>query len=98
MDRQTPKRLTAPIKKTRPCRLAPSPSETNLMVDSHSTTSSLAPQEEERCAFCGTDLTLYQMGVKWICRDHIAFVVSLAANTVFRDLVSYKRDFEKVLL
>ena len=37
MDRQTPKRLTAPIKKTRPCRGAPSPSEANLMADVNGT-------------------------------------------------------------
>ena len=72
------------------------------MVDSHITTSSYATQErlipDQRCAFCGTDLGLYQMANKWICKDHVAFTVSLAANTVFPHLVSYKREFEAILL
>ena len=38
------------------------------------------------------------MANKWICRDHIAFTVSLAANDIWPNLVSYKRAFEKVLL
>ena len=72
------------------------------MADSHITTSSYATQErlipDQQCAFCDSPVDVYQMGGKWICTDDIAFVVSLAANTVFRDLVSYKREFEKVLL
>ena len=72
------------------------------MAEANLTTSIAASQErlipDERCAFCDTDLTLYQMANKWICRDHVAFTVSLAANDIWPNLVSYKRDFEKVLL
>ena len=72
------------------------------MADSHITTSSYATQErlipDQRCAFCDSPVNLYEMGGKWICKDHVAFTVSLAANTVFRDLVSYKREFEAILL
>ena len=67
------------------------------MADSHITTSSYEPQEQERCAICDTDLNLYQMPPKWLCKDHIAFTVSLAASDIWPDLVSYKRAFEKVL-
>ena len=72
------------------------------MVEMNGTTSGYATQDrlipDERCAFCDTDLRLYQMANKWICRDHIAFTVSLAANDIWPNLVSYKRAFEKVLL
>ena len=50
------------------------------------------------CAFCGDDRDVYQMGDKWICTDHIGLVVSLAANDIWPELVSYKREFEKTVL
>ena len=72
------------------------------MADSHITTSSYATQErlipDQQCAFCDSPVDVYQMGGKWICKDHVAFTVSLAANDIWPTLVSYKHEFEKVLL
>ena len=68
------------------------------MADSHITTSSYEPQEQERCAICDTDLNLYEMPPKWICKDHIAFMVSLAANDIWASMVSYSKQFEAILL
>ena len=51
------------------------------------------------CAFCGDDRDVYQLGDgQWVCVEHIGLVVSLAANDVFSDCVSYTREFERVLL
>ncbi len=58
-----------------------------------------APIEPAKlCAFCDEDRSVYQLGDKWICIDHIAFVVSLAANDVWPHAVSYTREFEDYLL
>ena len=50
------------------------------------------------CAFCGDDRDVYQMADSWICTDHIGLVVSLAANDVWPDMVSYTKAFEAVLM
>ena len=51
------------------------------------------------CAFCGADRDVYQLGDgQWVCVEHIGLVVSLAANDVFSDCVSYSREFERVLM
>ena len=51
------------------------------------------------CAFCGADRNIYQLGDgQWVCVEHIGLVVSLAANDVFSDCVSYSREFERVLM
>ena len=54
--------------------------------------------DETRCAFCGADRGVYQMDDKWICAAHLAASVSLAACDVWPDLVSYTREFERVLI
>ena len=63
-----------------------------------------------KCAFCGArdgishiedtaDRDVYQLGDgQWVCVEHIGLVVSLAANDVFSDCVSYTREFERVLM
>ena len=51
------------------------------------------------CAYCGAQVGVYRLGAdQWICTDHIGLVVSLAANDVWPDMVSYTREFEDVLL
>ena len=79
-----------------------------MMVAERATTpESAAPCSEQNnhsddttlCALCGADRNVYQLGDdKWICVDHIGLVVSLAANDVFSDCVSYSREFERVLM
>ena len=78
-----------------------------MMVAERATTpESAAPCSEQNnqlestttCAYCLDDRDVYQMGDKWICLDHIAQVVSLAACDIWPDLVSYKREFERVLM
>ena len=49
------------------------------------------------CAFCGGH-DVYQLGGKGICTDHLAASVSMAASDVWPDMVSYTREFERVLL
>ena len=63
-------------------------------------TESITPEPSPAtCAICGADRNIYQLGDdKWICVDHIGLVVSLAANDVFSDCVSYTREFERVLM
>ena len=56
------------------------------------------PESTTRCAFCGEGRDVYQMSDKWICTDHLAASVSLAASAVWPDMVHYSREFEKVLL
>ena len=51
----------------------------------------------KRCAFCGGH-DVYQMDDKWICTDHLAALVSMAANDIWPDLVSYTREFETAVL
>ncbi len=53
---------------------------------------------DQRCAFCDTDLSLYQLGTAWICTDHLAASVSMAANDVWPEMVRYSHEFEAVLL
>ena len=50
------------------------------------------------CAYCLDDRDVYQMGDKWICTDHLAAAVSMAANDIWPDAVSYSREFEKAVL
>ena len=51
------------------------------------------------CAICGADRNVYQLGDgQWVCVEHIGLVVSLAANDLFSDCVSYTREFEQVLM
>ena len=51
------------------------------------------------CALCGDDRNIYQLGDgQWVCVLHIGLVVSLAANDVFSDCVSYTREFETAVL
>ena len=52
---------------------------------------------DQRCAFCDTDLSLYQLGTAWICTDHLAASVSLASS-VWGDMVRYSKAFEEYLL
>ena len=52
----------------------------------------------KRCAFCGDDRNIYQMGDKWICSGCLAALVSMAANDVWPDMVRYTREFEAVLM
>ena len=42
---------------------------------------------------------VYQLGDgRWVCVEHIGLVVSLAANDLFSDMVSYSKAFERVLM
>ena len=52
---------------------------------------------DQRCAFCDTDLSLYQLGTAWICTDHLAASMSLASS-VWGDMVRYSKAFEEYLL
>ena len=49
------------------------------------------------CAFCEEDRSVYQLGDKWICTDHLAASVSLASS-VWGDMVRYSKAFEEYLL
>ena len=79
-----------------------------MMVAERATTpESAAPCSEQnnqsddstKCAICGAVRNIYQLGDgQWICTDHIGLVVSLAANDVWPDMVSYTRQFEDVLM
>ena len=52
-----------------------------------------------KCAFCSDDRDVYQLGDgQWVCVEHIGQVVSLAANVLFSDCVSYSKAFERVLM
>ena len=51
-----------------------------------------------KCAFCDESGNVYAVGDKWICIEHLIQTVSLAANDVFSDCVSYTKSFENVLL
>ena len=52
------------------------------------------------CGHCSESVNVYQMGEtgEWICVEHLAGAVSLAACVVWPDMVSYTYEFEKVLL
>ena len=50
------------------------------------------------CAFCGVDRNVYQMGDQWICADHLAAAVSLAACDIWPDMVRYTHAFEAAVL
>ena len=58
----------------------------------------LTPESITKCAHCSESVNVYQMGDQWICADHLAAAVSMAANDVWPDMVRYSREFEKVLL
>ena len=52
-----------------------------------------------KCAFCQEDGNVYRLADgSWICIEHIGLVVTLAANDVYADCVSYTKAFENVLL
>ena len=51
------------------------------------------------CAFCDDDRSIYRLGDgSWLCIEHIGLVVSLAANDVYADCVSYFKAFEDILI
>ena len=56
------------------------------------------PLTFKECVFCSETQRLYRMAGKWICLDHIAFTVSLAANDIWPGAVSYTREFEDFLI
>ena len=55
------------------------------------------PESTTTCGGCATSECLYIIGETLLCVGCIGAAVSLAC-TIWPDLVSYKRDFEKVLL
>ncbi len=85
MDTGTKERVMVAEKKVAPLR-AERPNQHQQHFESTTT-----------CAFCGGDRNIYQMGDKWICTDHLAASVALAACDVWPDLVSYSREFESVI-
>ena len=50
------------------------------------------------CGNCGSESDLYSLGRSLICVNCIGAAVSLAANDIWVGLVSYTREFEKVVL
>ena len=54
--------------------------------------------EVETCAFCGAVTNICQLGAQWICTEHLAASVSLAANDIWPNAVSYTREFEALLI
>ena len=50
------------------------------------------------CAHCSESVNVYQMGDQWICADHLAAAVSLAACDVWPDMVRYTHEFEAAVL
>ena len=69
-------------------RLTPELSNHHHHQDDDSTTT---------CAFCGAATNIYQLGAAWICADHLAESVALAACDVWPNMVSYSREFEAVI-
>ena len=58
----------------------------------------LAMPETLECAICGQSEGLYTVGGAYLCLDHIAEAVAMAATDIWPDAVSYSREFEDVLL
>ena len=58
----------------------------------------LTPESITTCAFCGADRDVYQMGDKWICVEHLAAAVALAACDLWPDMVRYTHEFETAVL
>ena len=54
-----------------------------------------APPE---CAICGQLQDLYSVGGSWLCIDHIAECVGMAATDLWPDLIVYKKAFQDVLI
>ena len=56
------------------------------------------PESITKCAYCPEGVNVYQMGDdQYICTDHLAASVSLAASDVWPDMVHYSREFEVLL-
>ena len=56
------------------------------------------PEPSTTCAHnCSEGVNVYRMEDSWICLEHLAGAVSLAATTVWPDLVSYTQAFEDIL-
>ena len=57
------------------------------------------PESTTDCAYCPEGVLVYQIGDgQWICQGHVGMVISLAANDLWPDMVSYTREFENVLM
>ena len=79
-----------------------------MMVAGKATTpESAAPCSEQdnqsddstSCGLCGALVDVYRLpGGEWICTDHLAASVSLAASDVWPTMVRYSAEFEDVLM
>ena len=54
--------------------------------------------ERATCSACATTESLYILGTVFLCSGCLASAVSMAANDIWPDWVSYKREFERVLM
>ena len=67
--------------------------------DQNNQAESITPEPSpETCAYCSEGVNVYRMGDKWICVEHLAGAVSLAACVVWPDLVRYTHEFEAAVL
>ena len=93
MDTATQDRVTVAEKATAPGLAAPSSEH-----QQHAESTTPEPHTAT-CASCGAVEPLYELGSGGIlCVGCIASAVSLAANDLWPDAVTYSREFEKVLI